>query len=188
MLSGGAGDDDIQGDCHIVPIVHTSCKQTGDDRIQGDSGKDELFGDTGKDTILGGAGDDYLLGSDDDDDLQGGDDNDILWGENADVPPARGQRCRQPERRRGRRRAEGRDGNAPRRRPGNDTLDGMEGDDRLLSDPLGSDELSGDAGIDTLDLSDRTADLLITIGTGEKGRAMARRARTTRPARPRRSS
>ena len=58
----------------------------------------------------------------------------------------------------------------------------MEGDDRLLSDPLGSDEISGDSGIDTLDLSDRTADLLITIGTGGKNDGQAGENDSTRQA------
>ena len=42
----------------------------------------------------------------------------------------------------------------------------MAGDDTLLSDPLGSDYLTGDAGIDTVDLTNRTQDLKITIGFG----------------------
>jgi Ca2+-binding RTX toxin-like protein len=45
-------------------------------------------------------------------------------------------------------------------------LDGGEGDDTYASDPLGSDELRGSAGVDTVDLRDRTADLQITIGVG----------------------
>jgi Ca2+-binding RTX toxin-like protein len=44
----------------------------------------------------------------------------------------------------------------------------MGGDDTLLSDPLGSDYLTGDAGIDTVDLRSRTANLKITIGVGGK--------------------
>jgi Ca2+-binding RTX toxin-like protein len=48
--------------------------------------------------------------------------------------------------------------------PGDDDLNGGDGDDHIFSDPLGGDDINGNAGVDTLDYSDRTADLSITMG------------------------
>ena len=57
----------------------------------------------------------------------------------------------------------------------------MDGDDRLLSDPLGSDNLLGGAGVDTQDLSDRTQALLITIGIGGRDDGQADENDQTHP-------
>jgi Ca2+-binding RTX toxin-like protein len=102
--------------------------------------------------------------------MQGGDGNDILWGDNGGQSASHvGNGNDKLSGGAGDDELKGDAGNDTLDDgPGNDELSGMEGDDTLLSDPLGSDYLTGDGGIDTVDLRDRTADLKITIGVGGK--------------------
>ena len=96
-----------------------------------------LEGAAGNDTLYGGGGDDVLIGGAGNDVLIGGKGNDLVSG------------------------GAGRDklyGN-----DGSDTLEGGSGNDGL-SGGVGFDQLSGGTGRDTADYSDRTDDLVISLG------------------------
>ena len=158
--------DIIHGDCGISQIRATFCNDTGDDTLSGDSGNDELVGDNGADKLVGEADDDYLLGWEGDDELDGGEGNDEIEGDGGRLYRETGN---------GADRLIGAGGNDRLLAgagndtlidgPGDDELDGFEGDDLMYSDPAGADDFTGRSGVDTIDYSDRTADLTITVGT-----------------------
>jgi len=110
----------------------------GDDVIRGSSGDEELVGGAGNDFVDGGGGNDVLRGDEGDDAVAGGAGNDLVLGG-----------------------------------AGNDTLDGEAGDDNVrgedgsdvVSGGAGADTLSGgnDAGVDTLDYSDRTTPVRVSL-------------------------
>jgi Ca2+-binding RTX toxin-like protein len=140
IITGGAGDDQLTGACHLVTVG--TCGEEDDetsDTLRGGPDNDALFGDGGDDFVYGEGGDDNLLvGGKGNDTIDGGDGNDTLLGESGDDRLIDG--------------------------PGDDSSAGGEGADTLFSDPLGADDMDGNSGVDTLDYSDRTADLNITMG------------------------
>lgn len=85
-LSGGSGDDVLQGQQHSDYLFGNAGKDVivgfggadildggaGDDYLRGDDGHDRLLGGTGADTILGGAGDDTMFGGTGHDSIWGG--------------------------------------------------------------------------------------------------------------------
>ena len=76
-MSGGSGDDTINGDEGNDWLFGGS----GDDTINGGSGNDRIYGGSGDDTISGGEGNDVLIGGWGDDDIDGGSGNDIIIGD-----------------------------------------------------------------------------------------------------------
>jgi Ca2+-binding RTX toxin-like protein len=105
--------------------------------IEGGAGKDTLIGSTGWDTLVGGSHRDVLYGNAGHDLLAGGAGNDYLVG------------------------AEGTEAHFD----GNDTLGGGDGDDTLVGAGRGADKFEGGRGIDTVDYSARTDNLLIVLGS-----------------------
>jgi Ca2+-binding RTX toxin-like protein len=106
---------------------------SGNDTVTGGGNTDEILGEAGNDSLSGDAGNDYLFGGDDNDTLRGGADSDAGYGEN-----------------------------------GNDLVYGDDGDDRLRGGGQsevtndGDDQLSGGAGIDLADYSNRTSSIYIS--------------------------
>ncbi|WP_099826400.1 calcium-binding protein [Oceaniglobus indicus] len=84
-INAGAGDDSVQarvGD-DLVTLGDgndTAAGGFGDDTLAGDAGNDSILGDSGRDSISGGYGDDTLEGGDDDDTLNGDAGDDLLYG------------------------------------------------------------------------------------------------------------
>lgn len=137
---GGDGDDRLEADFGTLAFAHGGA---GDDTLLGGAGNDSLVGGIGDDELSGGAGRDTLDGDDatdfvsgggnGDDELYGGADDDTLVGGGGD-----------------------------------DLLRGQDGDDKLVGDPTaesawGHDVLDGDRGVDTVDYTDRKADLSLTL-------------------------
>lgn len=68
MLSGGSGDDRIDGG----PGADAESGGSEDDHLVGGAGSDRLAGDAGKDSVSGGAGNDALAGGSGNDTVAGG--------------------------------------------------------------------------------------------------------------------
>lgn len=73
-VTGGGGDDQIQGDHHRNLLRGGY----GTDQLDGLGGADLLLGEAGNDTLRGGAGNDVLVGGVGGDNLYGGDNDDLL--------------------------------------------------------------------------------------------------------------
>jgi Ca2+-binding RTX toxin-like protein len=114
----------------------------------GEDGNDRLAGASGRDRIDGGSGDDNLTGGSGGDRLTGGSGNDQMFGNS------------------GGDRLIGGDGtDLMQGGTGNDSLSGGNGDDTLREDnvPNGADTLAGDSGNDTVDYSQRSAPVNVSI-------------------------
>ncbi|MBJ3762071.1 hypothetical protein ILP92_04850 [Maribius pontilimi] len=145
-IAAGAGDDSVLarvGD-DLVSLGDgddTGLGGFGDDTIAGDAGNDRALGESGDDSLTGGAGDDTLSGGKDQDLLDGGDGADILNGGEGSDTLLGGA---------GNDTLNGLYDDTTRSRTVDidldDTLDGGDGDDRLI---LGSDDVAtGGAGVD----------------------------------------
>ncbi|QQR40398.1 peroxidase family protein [Devosia rhizoryzae] len=114
---------------------------TGNDFADGQAGRDILFGEDGNDDLFGGADDDLIYGDAGNDRLFGQDGNDLIDGGD-----------------------------------GNDTVFGGAGNDMFVAsmddgnDTYYGGDISGDAGIDTLDMGFLTANAIVDLGTGVNGR------------------
>ncbi|MCH9808672.1 MAG: cadherin-like domain-containing protein [Alphaproteobacteria bacterium] len=156
-IDGTSGDDRIIG-------------TAGEDDIQGGDGRDRLNGGDGNDIVSGGADNDYVYGDGGDDTLYGGDGNDALvghsgedtiYGEDGNDGVFGGGNADQ---------IFGGNGNDTLFGDGgNDLIDGGAGDDKIYggsgNDTLvytageGVDQISGNTGIDTLQINMTSADL-----------------------------
>ncbi|MES0884378.1 hypothetical protein [Roseibium sp. SCP14] len=118
----------------------------GNDSLNGDAGNDQLSGGDGNDTLTGGQGDDQLFGGDGIDTLQGGSENDLLDGGNGDDILTGGA--------------------------GDDTVLGGAGDD-TINGGAGADIYSGGFGSDTVDYSQSSSAINVSLsdGTGAGGDA-----------------
>ncbi|HEV8378667.1 MAG TPA: calcium-binding protein [Tepidisphaeraceae bacterium] len=160
VVNGNAGKDKINVTGPIPNVVLNG--GSGNDQIFGSGGADLISGGDGKDTLRGRKGNDQIYGDGGDDELFGGNGNDTLGGDDEDMlTPIAGE-------------------------VGNDVLNGGLGDDWLLSgqesdedldpltagiqpgitDPSGSDQLTGGAGIDVTDIRGRDGDGM-EVGDGD---------------------
>jgi Ca2+-binding RTX toxin-like protein len=117
-------------------------------QLFGEDGNDRLAGASGRDTIDGGAGDDNLTGGSGGDRMTGGSGNDQMFGNS------------------GNDRLAGGDGtDLLQGGTGNDSVSGGNGDDTLREDsvPNGADTLAGDSGNDTVDYSQRSAPVNVSV-------------------------
>ncbi|HEY8577754.1 MAG TPA: peroxidase family protein [Devosia sp.] len=174
-------DDHDEDDDGSAPVNTGNVLGTGsDDVLLGTSGGDLVFGFAGTDYIIAGAGvdviragtgndfadgqagRDILFGDDGNDDLFGGDDDDMIYGDA------------------GNDRLFGQNGNdLIDAGDGNDSVFGGSGNDMFAaSQDDGNDtyyggDISGDAGVDTLDMGFLTAGVNVDLGTGVNGRGSA---------------
>lgn len=148
-LVGSIADDTLiaRGDDDVVMAG------AGDDIIRGDAGDDFLNGESGFDVIFGGTGNDDILGGEGGDTLYGeaGADR-IFGGAGNDLIDA------------------GADDDTVFGGAGNDTIVARQGDG---NDTHYGDEMEGGEGIDTLDMSAVTANVVADLGTGLGGRGSA---------------
>lgn len=112
--------------------------------LEGGAGNDQLYGGSGNDWINGSSGKDVLGGGAGNDTIMGGDQNDKLYGSAGNDQLYGGT--------------------------GSDELKGGEGDD-LLDGGWNSDKIYGDAGIDTVDYSKRTASVVVNLDDDKGGQA-----------------
>ncbi len=178
-VNGNEGDDSITllpgiSDIHLHGDEgnDTLIGSSGDEVLEGGDDDDELFGRGGNDTLRGGRGSDTLHGGDDDDFLYGGDDQDALfggagtdrlWGDDGNDHLDGGY---------GGDFIEGGNDNDTLVSGGgtsgeDDTLDGQEGDDRLIvSQAPGIKRLHAqgvDEGYDTIDFSEWSQGITIDL-------------------------
>jgi len=146
VIFGGVGND------HIIAgsgadIVYAGA---GNDIVLAGVGNDIVFGAAGNDRLFGEDGDDSLFGEDGDDQLVGGPGNDFLV---AGI---------------GNDRLEGGTGNdVLSDGEGSDTVRGDEGDDYVVAAADGApDDLSGGAGLDTLDYSVARTSIEVNLAQG----------------------
>ncbi|MFN3867932.1 MAG: Ig-like domain-containing protein [Hyphomicrobiaceae bacterium] len=134
-MEGGAGNDRLNGgDGNDVMYGGD-----GNDYVYGDRGDDILFGGAGNDTLVGDAGNDVIFGEDGNDGIFGGGGNDVIDGGNGnDTIYGDG---------------------------GNDVIDGGTGDDRLYGG-TGNDRLNGGAGNDIVDGGSGDDVLVYQFGSG----------------------
>lgn len=143
ILEGTSGDDDIAA-------LFFAFSYSGVDKItiDGDAGDDDLEAMSGVYTeIYGGAGEDVIAGREGDDLLDGGDDADVITGGDGDDFIHGGD-----------------DASV-------DDMSGGDGDDTFYECFLAtdSDPIDGGPGIDTVDYSDRTADITVDLAAGTGG-------------------
>jgi len=121
----------------------------GADILLGGDGNDFIHAGAGSDTAFGDAGDDTFLGGDDADMLYGGDGNDRVFADGGDDLVDAGN--------------------------GNDVVVGGAGNDRFVAsagdgnDAYFGDDMSGGAGIDTIDYSAISSATLVDLGSGIGG-------------------
>jgi RTX calcium-binding nonapeptide repeat (4 copies) len=154
-IVGGAGADTI----NVNGVIRNLLIQggSGNDNILGSGGSDLIMGGSGNDDIAGRNGNDQLYGDRGDDEISGGNGNDTLGGDDEDTLWARSA-------------------SRPADFGNNDTLNGGDGDDWLLSgtesdihdDLSGNDQLTGGAGADILDIRGRqTTGSEFEVGNGD---------------------
>ncbi|MCC2638882.1 MAG: hypothetical protein K0Q68_2601, partial [Moraxellaceae bacterium] len=128
------------------------------DTINSGKGDDRILGDNSTEVINGNAGDDLLAGNGGNDTLTGGAGNDRLYDEKVST------------------------GTTTPTSTGNDTFTGGAGDDTyiLSRDAWGTDKVieAASGGTDTLDLSDLSADLTMTVGAAATGFSIVNGANT----------
>lgn len=117
IIQGTSGNDNLNGGSGRDLIFGHG----GNDNISGGSSDDCLVGGPGNDLIIGGSGDDVLIGEEDNDNLKGDSGNDNLFG-GSGIDALNGG-------------------------SGSDNLLGGDGNDNLRGDS-GSDVIDGEAGID----------------------------------------
>lgn len=146
IVQAGAGDDTIENLTEIASLLSGGA---GDDRIQGGSVHDRIFGGSGVDVIRGGAGMDTIDGGAGADTLYGNEDSDVVYGgagSGADVLYGGGGND-ELDGGGGSDELHGDAGNDMLRGGfGADTLRGGDGDDRLLTDV--DDTANGGPGLD----------------------------------------
>ena len=158
--SSGTGPLFQVGTASADVLIGTS----GNDTLIGHGGDDTILGGGGDDVILGGAGNDHLFGDDGRDVIHGGDgDDDIFGGAGNDTLLGDG----------GNDRIYGGSGNDYiNAGAGNDIVFAGAGDDRVVVEAGDGDdvyyggEADQDTGVDTLDMSSITADIVADLGTG----------------------
>ncbi len=157
VVLAGEGNDSILASG--LPIRVSVYGGAGNDSIVGGIGADTLKGDAGNDTIYGGAGNDRIYGGDDADTLYGEIGHDRLWGNGGNDSLNGGSH-----------------NDSLYGDDGNDSLWGSNGND-FLDGRAGADYLSGGRNIDTVDYSQRTANLFVELAgvagapTGNSGEA-----------------
>ncbi|MGX9857301.1 cadherin-like domain-containing protein (plasmid) [Limimaricola variabilis] len=145
-LDGGSGDDVLsggQGNDRIIGNVGNDMifGDAGDDTIDGGRGDDFVEGGAGNDVLRGGSGNDRMTGGDGNDHMVGGDGADILLGEAGDDLIEDGR--------------------------GADIVNGGAGDDIVVATPDGAtDHYDGGEGVDRIDYSAATEDLVIDLAAG----------------------
>jgi Ca2+-binding RTX toxin-like protein len=121
--------------------------EAGNDLLDGGEGRDILDGGEGDDRLVGGEGDDRLYGASGADDLSGGTGADVLVGEAGDDQLQGGD-----------------GGDVLADGAGRDLVSGEAGDDVIILALDGADDtIDGGAGLDTLDLSAATIDLIVDL-------------------------
>ena len=149
MLIGTSAGDMVFGFGGTDHIVAGA----GADIVRGGSDNDFLAGEAGRDMLFGEAGDDDLFGGDGDDMLDGGVGNDRLFGQGGNDLVEAGS--------------------------GNDSAYGGAGNDLFVAtlndghDTYYGGDISGDAGIDTLDMGYLSVATTVDLGTGVGGRGSA---------------
>ena len=76
ILLQGFSIDDLDASDFVFPVVGTS----GDDTLDGDSGRNVIYGGEGNDSIEGGGGHDALYGGAGDDVIYGEGGSDLVYG------------------------------------------------------------------------------------------------------------
>ncbi len=198
VIFGGFGEDNIRGNAGNDALFGGF----GDDNIRGNGGIDFIAGNSGDDRLRGGGGSDFIQGNGGDDTINGGRGDDVLFGDNAprlfgqwlwsvyDANSDGGQNGGQLS-------AFAYDGEGSgaffdngyegfwsgyNGEPGNDVIDGDEGDDRIFgqggNDTVdggsGFDRVSGGTGNDTgvLVLDQNDLDFLTTVSVEEAADAL----------------
>ncbi len=139
----GAGDDRAFGEAGNDLLFG----EAGNDLLDGGEGRDILDGGEGNDRLVGGEGDDRLYGASGADDLSGGTGADVLVGGAGDDQLQGGD-----------------GGDVLSDGAGRDLVSGEAGDDVIILALDGAeDTIDGGAGLDTLDLSAATIDLIVDL-------------------------
>jgi Ca2+-binding RTX toxin-like protein len=139
LSASSAFNDGRANDPDRVLNVESGIGSAFDDTIVGSAFGDLLFGGAGADTLRGANGDDILRGEDGNDDLGAGAGNDLLIGDDGNDQL---------------------DGGAD-----DDDVNGQNGDDTFVGD-VGADTYNGGSGRNTLDYSDRSDGVTVTLTSG----------------------